>query len=309
MREFFIGHRRLADDEPVYVCAEVGHNHQGSFEIARQLIQMAAVCGAQGVKFQKRSIDTLFSPAMLAQPYENENSYGKTYGEHRRALEFGLKDYLACRAVALSSRIDFFATAFDEASAEFLMEVEVPAIKIASSGLQDTALLTYVAKLGKPMIVSTGGGTWADVDACVNLLTKHGAPFCLLQATASYPVRNVTEMNLRVIQTMRDRYPETVIGLSSHHPGIALSLVGYAYGARFIEQHITLDRSSKGTDHPFSLEPKGLATLCDDLKKAHLATGDGEKRFYESERGPLSKMRRVETPTGLKITGAQYAEH
>ncbi len=310
MREITLNGRRIADDEPAYVIAELGHNHGGSFDTARQLILTAAACGAHAAKLQKREINTLYTVAMLEAPYEHEHSFGKTYGEHRRKLELGAKHYLACRAVAKTAKIDFFATAFDEASADFLRIVGVPALKIASAGLTDHALLRHCADLGKPLIVSTGGATWADVDAAVDVLTGTKATYALLHCTAAYPVLEPAELNLLAIRRMRERYPETVIGWSGHDPGLAMAYVAYAFGARIIEKHFTLDRASKGTDHAFSLEPKGLKTLCEDLAKAHLALGDGEKRLYPSERKPLAKMRRVKTPFGLKVTGQlEYGHH
>jgi sialic acid synthase len=302
MREIVLNGRRIADDTPAYVIAELGHNHGGSFDTARQLIEMSAKAGAQAVKLQKRENLTLYSPSLLDAPYENEHSYGNTYGEHRLALEFGAKEYLACRAVASACRIDFFATAFDEASVNFLLQVDVPAIKIASGGLTDHRLLLYAAEFGKPLIVSTGGGDWAAVDAAVELL-RGRCPFALLHCTAAYPVLKDEELNLLAIVEMRARYPEVVIGWSGHDTGVGMSLIAYAYGARIIEKHVTLNRAMKGTDHAFSLEPKGLQTLCEDLKRAHVANGDGVKRFYESERKPIAKMRRVDTTFGPRITG------
>lgn len=309
MREIILNGRHITDDSPAYVVAELGHNHGGKFDTARTMIQTAAAAGADACKLQKRDINTLFSQTMLMTPYENENSFGKTYGDHRRALEFGAKEYLACRSVALTAKVDFFATAFDEPSADFLMHVDVPAIKIASSGSQDHTLLRHVASLGKPLIVSTGGCNWEAVDSAVDLLSGTDADFALLHTTSAYPVHNIVELNLRAIHEMRERYPNTIIGFSSHAKGPALSLVAYAYGARIIEHHFTLDRASKGTDHAFSLEPKGLAVLCEDLLKAHVANGDGVKRLYESERGPLSKMQRMETAFGLRITGQAHVCH
>lgn len=308
MREVFIGSRRIADSEPCYVIAELGHNHGGSTETAAALIKAAARAGAHAVKLQKRSNETLYSSELLNQPYDNEHSYGATYGEHRAALELGLGGYVSCRAVALGFRLEFFATAFDEASADFLMRVGVPAIKIASGGLTDAPLLQHVAGLGVPIILSTGGGTWEDVDRAVNLLSAGRSPFALLHCTAAYPVLNYAELNLLAIVEMRARYPDTVIGWSGHDSGIAMSLVAYAYGARILEKHFTLNRALKGTDHAFSLEPSGLRKLCRDLDRAHAASGDGIKRLYESERKPLAKMRRVVTADGFQITGVLHAD-
>jgi sialic acid synthase len=309
VRELIINGHRIADDTDAYVIAEIGHNHGGSYETAKKLIQMSAAAGASACKLQKRENDTLYSSAMLDAPYEHEHSYGKTYGEHRRALEFGAKEYLACRTMAGVCRVDFFATAFDEPSVDFLMIVDVPAIKLASGSLTDFALLKHAASYGKPLILSTGGGTYAQVDAAVETLLAGKSPFALLHCTAAYPVQNYGELNLLAIAEMRARYPDTIIGWSGHDPGISMALVAYAYGARIIEKHVTLNRAGKGTDHAFSLEPKGLQTLCEDLKRAHLASGDGMKRMYESERGPLSKMRRMETPFGRKVTGQLYDAH
>jgi N-acetylneuraminate synthase/sialic acid synthase len=157
--------------------------------------------------------------------------------------------------------------------------------------------------LGKPVIVSTGGGTFADVDAAVDILDAGPSPFALLHCTASYPVWNYAELNLLAIVEMRARYPGIVIGWSGHDNGIAMAMVAYAYGARIIERHFTLNRASKGTDHAFSLEPGGMQKMCRDLERAHEANGDGIKRLYESERKPLAKMRRRETPDGLRVTG------
>jgi len=309
VRAFTIGPVTITDESPCFVIGEIGHNHQGKVSTAVALIKACAAAGVDAVKLQKRDIDTLYSRELLDAPYDNENSFGKTYGEHRHAVEFGLPAYISCRTVAQAAGVQCFATAFDERSADFLMEVGVPAIKIASSGVTDTCLLKHVAGLGVPMIVSTGGATWADVDGCVDLLTGRGASFALLHCTAAYPVSNYAELNLLAVAEMRIRYPHVVIGWSGHDPGVSLSMMAYGIGARIVEKHVTLNRAMKGTDHAFSLEPKGLATLCEDLKRAHLAKGDGIKRIYESELKPLAKMRRRPTSHGLQITGQIDARH
>lgn len=303
MRELTISGRRIADDESCYVIAELGHNHGGSLETAKKMIRTAAGCGVSAVKLQKRDNLTLYSQALLDQPYENENSYGPTYGAHRTALEFGERDYIACQAQASAAGVTCFATAFDERSVHFLVDIKAPAIKIPSGGLTDVNLLECAAATGLPLIVSTGGGTWDDVDIAVNVLARGRSPFALLHCTAAYPVLNHAELNLLAIVEMRHRYPETVIGWSGHDSGIAMALVAYTYGARIIEKHFTLDRASKGTDHAFSLEPVGMRKLCRDLERARIASGDGVKKFYESERKPIAKMRRVETPDGLRVAG------
>lgn len=301
MRELMIGERRIADDERPLVIAEIGSNHGGSRDTAIRMIEMAAAHGADAVKFQKRSNRTLYSPELLDAPYVNENSYGATYGEHRAALEFGERDFHAIRIAAERWQVLWFATAFDEASVDFLMQAGSPALKIASGGLTDHALLRYAASFEKPILLSTGGGTLADIRRAVDSLGD--CPHAILHCTASYPLK-AEEANLRVIGTLRQAYPDTVIGFSSHSPGISFSLVAYALGARILEHHVTLDRASKGTDHAFSLEPKGLGTLVDDLGKLQVALGTGVKCWYDSEKGPISKMRRVRVGDGWQITGA-----
>jgi len=289
---FEIAGRRIADDTAPYVVAELGHNHGGSVETARELIRTAAACGAHAVKFQKRHNQTLYSPAMLQQPYENENSFGPTYGEHRAWLEFGSKAYQACQCEALKYHVACFATAFDEPSADFLAQLQVPAIKLASGSLTDEPLIRHVASLQIPMLLSTGGGDASDIDRAVQWMAAAHDRFALLHCTAAYPVTDYRELNLRCILTLKARYPDTVIGYSDHSVGIAMSLVAYAFGARILERHFTLNRAGKGTDHSFSLEPVGLRKLCRDLDRAREAMGDGLNRFYPSEVAPLSKMRR-----------------
>jgi sialic acid synthase len=300
MRELIIAGRRIADDTEPYVIAEIGNNHQGDVSIALQMMAKAEACGASAVKFQRRENATLYSQTLLDKPYDSEHSFGPTYGAHRAALELSALELAACRR---ATSLDWFATAFDEPSADLLMSLGVPAIKLASGALTDRVLQKHVASLGIPIILSTGGGTEHDIDRAVTTLSAYHNQFALLHCVASYPQRP-EDANLRYIPVLRKRYPDTVIGFSSHLPGIAFSLVAYALGASILEHHFTLDRSMKGGDHAFSLEPKGLETLVDDLRKLHAGLGDGVKRFLECERGPISKMRRVLTEQGWQITGA-----
>lgn len=291
MSELLINGHRIADDTKAYLIAELGHNHGGKSDVAATMIRAAAAAGASAVKLQKRANNTLYSAAMRAQAYDNEHSYGATYGQHRDALELGEQAYVSLRTVARAAGVDFFATAFDEPSAEVLVRVGVPALKIASGGLTDLPLLRFVSGLGLPLILSTGGGDAGDIDRAVNIVAPK-VPLALLHCTAAYPVLDPAELNLRCILTLKARYPELVIGWSGHDTGIAMSLIAYAFGARIIEKHFTLNRASKGTDHAFSLEPQGLKTLRENLDQAHQALGDGIKKFYPSEYGPISKMRR-----------------
>jgi sialic acid synthase len=308
MRSIKIADRIIDDASPCYVIAEIGSNHGGSLDTALQMIRIASACGADAVKFQCRDNRTLYSDALLDQPYENENSYGKTYGEHREALELSTQALVHCRNEAVMSKVDCFSTAFDEPSVDKIVSLGMPAIKIASGGLTDKKLLRHAALSGLPIILSTGGGTMREIDIAVQLITCYTESLALLHCTAAYPVRDFSELNLKCIATLRNEYPELVVGWSGHDSGIAMSVAAYTLGARIIEKHFTLNRANKGTDHAFSLEPAGLQKLCRDLQRAHAAMGDGAKRYLPSEVGPISKMRRREQPDGsLRITGEKDA--
>ena len=289
MRELTIAGRRIADDAPCFVIAEIGHNHQGSLERAKELFHAAKQCGVDAVKLQKRDNRRLFTRAAFDAPYENENSFGPTYGLHREALELEGEAYAELRALADDLGLVFFATAFDEASADLLAELDLPAFKVASGDLRNTPLLRHVAALGKPLLVSTGGATLEDVDRAVDAIAPINDQLCLLQCTAAYPAA-VEELNLAVITTLRERYPGYVVGLSDHQDGIAMATVAYMLGARVIEKHFTLSHTAKGTDHAFSLIPEGMRKLVRDLGRIPLALGDGEKRPLPSEATPLQKM-------------------
>ena len=286
MRELEIDGRRIADDTPCFVIAEIGHNHQGSVEKAQELFVLAKQAGVDAVKLQKRDNRRLFTRALYDSAYDNENSFGPTYGAHREALELDRGAYVELQACARELGLVFFATAFDEASADLLAELDVPAYKIASGDLRNTPLLRHVAAIGKPLIVSTGGATIEDVDRAVETVTAINPQLCLLQCTASYPA-SVEELELGVIATYRERYPELVVGLSDHQDGIAMAPVAYMLGARVIEKHFTASHTAKGTDHAFSLMPEGMRKLVRDLHRVPAAIGDGVKRPLPSEEAPL----------------------
>jgi N-acetylneuraminate synthase/sialic acid synthase len=279
----------IHDEGDCYVIAELGHNHQGKLETAKKLFDSAKDCGVNAVKLQKRDNRQLYTRAMYDRPYDNENSFGLTYGAHREALEFGRDEYLELQRHARQIGLSLFATAFDFPSADFLAELDMPAFKIASGDLTNIPLVKYVAQFQKPMLVSTGGGTLEDVQRAYEAVMPINPRLCLMQCTAGYPAE-FEELNLRVINTFRERFPDVVIGLSSHDNGIAMAVVGYVLGARVVEKHYTLNRTMKGTDHAFSLEHPGMRRLVRDLRRARVALGDGVKRTYPSERAPLGKM-------------------
>jgi N-acetylneuraminate synthase/sialic acid synthase len=284
-----IGTREIGDHAPCYVIAEIGHNHQGSVAKARDLFREAKLAGAHAVKLQKRDNRGLYTKAAFAKPYDNENSFGSTYGEHREFLEFGRREYAELKAYACELGVDFFSTAFDLVSADFLQDLGVPAYKIASGDLKSIPLLEHVARFGKPMIVSTGGALLEDVQRAYDAIMPINPQLAILQCTAGYPAA-FEELDLKVIATYRERFPGAVIGFSSHDNGIAMPVAAYMLGARIVEKHFTLNRTSKGTDHAFSLEPGGLRKMMRDLERTHKAMGDGVKKVYDSERAPIVKM-------------------
>lgn len=292
MRQLEISDFLVTDETLPFVIAEVGHNHQGNLDQALGLIRAASTAGASAVKFQKRDNKSLFTPSMYNEPYNSENSFGGTYGTHRDALEFGMEEYKACIEEANKSDILFFATAFDFNSADFLQALDMPLYKIASGDLSNLPLLEYVARFEKPMIISTGGSSFEMIEAAARTIRKVHNNFAILQCTASYPA-NFGQLNLRVIEQLKRKYPENIIGYSGHDNGIAMSTAAFALGARIIEKHFTLNRALKGTDHAFSLEPQGLTKLVRDLKRTSEALGDGEKVVYESEKAPIRKMAKM----------------
>src|SRR5512145_1973869 len=288
-RELAIDGVAISDDGPCWVIAEIGNNHQGDLEKCKHLVREAKAAGASAVKLQKRDNRSLFTRDMFDSPYDHENSFGQTYGEHREFLEFGRAEYIELQQFARELGITFFATAFDLPSADFLAGLDMPAYKIASADLRNIPLITHVARLGKPVILSTGGGTLDDVRRAYEAVMPLNRQLAILQCTSSYPVA-FEEMDLRVIETYRATFPDVVVGLSAHDNGIAMALVAYMLGARIVEKHFTLNRAMKGTDHAFSLEPVGLRKMVRDLQRTHKALGDGCKKIYDSEKAPIVKM-------------------
>jgi sialic acid synthase len=311
LRTLRLGDVDISDDGECFVIAEIGHNHGGSVETAKQLFDAAKQAGAHAVKLQKRENRSLYTRELFNKPYENENSYGATYGEHREALELGRAEYAELKGYAGELGVLFFATAFDVPSADFLADLDMPAYKIASADLVNTPLLRHVAQAGKPMILSTGGATLDDVRRGYDTVAEINPQVALLQCTAGYPAE-WDELDLRVITTYRDLFPEAVVGLSSHDNGIAMAVAAYVLGARVVEKHFTLNRALKGTDHRFSLEPQGLRKMVRDLRRTRIALGDGTKTMYASEIEPMVKMAKklvaaTDLPAGHRLEESDVA--
>ena len=278
----------VGDDYPAYTISEIGHNHQGSVQKAMDLIDIAVRAGANAVKTQKRDNKTLYTEEFYNSIYNSENSFGRTYGEHREFLEFGKKEYLELMLYASTKNITFFATAFDVPSADFLEDIGVPFYKIASGGATNTTLLRHVAGFGKPMIVSLGGCTPQDIRRVYNTVCPINSQLVFMHCVAAYPAP-VDLLNLVRIGDLKRRYPDAVIGFSDHQDGISMGPVAYALGARVFEKHITFSHSAKGTDHAFSLEEAGLTTYIKYINHAHKAMKRLDQPL-EEEKAPIKKM-------------------
>lgn len=288
-RSLNIKNRVIHDYSDCFVIAEIGHNHQGSVEIAKQLFKAAKDCGVDAVKLQKRFNKKLYTREFYSTPYNSENAYGETYGLHREALEFGEKEYKELKKYADHLGIIFFATPFDFDSVDFLENIDLPLYKVASADIRNIPLIEYIAKKRKPMLISTGGATLEDVKRAYNAVLSHNKNFSILQCTASYPAE-FSQLDLHVISEYQKEFPDIIIGFSAHDNGIAMAVAAYVLGARIIEKHFTLNRVMKGTDHAFSLEPLGMKKLVRDLRRVKVALGDRKKKIYESEKIPIMKM-------------------
>jgi N-acetylneuraminate synthase/sialic acid synthase len=280
-------------DSPCYVIAEIGNNHGGNFQTCLDMIYAAKECGADAVKFQRRTNRELYTPAYYNAPYNSPHSYGKTYGEHREALELGEAQYPLLKDYCKQLKIGFGVTPFDLPAAKFVARLGVDFIKIASGDLYYKPLLEEVTKFNTPVILSTGGARSLDeIGTAYRTLRKqrdYGPDVAILHCTSAYPAE-FDQLNLRVIGKLRERFPAAVVGWSNHSRGISQFPTAYALGARIIETHFTLDRTAKGTDQAFSLEPKGLAEAIRYLEYARQALGTGVKVRYPEESEALKKQ-------------------
>lgn len=276
-----IGRRLVGDDQPCFVIAEGGVNHNGDPKLAEELVRIAAQCEADAVKFQKRTIHELLTRAALDKPYVNPNSLGATYGEHRARLELTEADWYRLRDLATGLGLEFMGSAWDRGSADLLEALAAPAIKTPSAVLTDLDLLEYIARKGRPMIVSTGMSTLEEVDQAVERIVRHTEDLVLLQCTSAYP-SEFADINLRVMATYASRYG-VLVGYSGHERGIAVSEAAATLGACVVERHFTKDRTLPGPDHAASLEPIGLEKLVRDIRHIESAMGSPDKRVVASE--------------------------
>jgi len=269
------------------VVAEIGINHNGDIDLAKKLINVALGADCDAVKFQKRTIDVVYSPEELAKP--RESPFGNTNGDLKRGLEFELEEYQEIDRYCREVKMDWFVSCWDEASVDFISQFDVPCFKVASASLTDDHLLRHTRAIGKPIVLSTGMSTIQEVDRAVEVLGKQD--LILLHACSTYPAY-YEELNLGVIDVLKDRYGVPV-GYSGHETGLPSSVAAAVLGACIIERHITLDRSMWGSDHAASLEPNGITRLVRDIRLIEKSMGDGVKRVLEREQPIIKKLRRV----------------
>lgn len=282
-----IASRPIGEGNPCFVIAEIGINHNGDLGIAKNLIDVAVAAGCSAVKFQKRTVDVVYTAAELARV--RESPFGNTNGDLKRALEFGKAQYAEIDRYCRERSMLWFASPWDEASVDFLEEFAVPCHKIASASLTDDRLLRHVRAANKPVILSTGMSTLQQIDHAVDVLGTRD--LILLHATSTYPAA-YNELNLKVIPVLAKRYGVPV-GYSGHETGIASSVAAVALGAAVVERHLTLDRAMWGSDQAASLEPNGMQRLIRDIRLVETAFGDGEKCVYDREKPIMEKLRRV----------------
>jgi N-acetylneuraminate synthase len=292
MAEVRLSNTVVGDGHPCYVIAEIGINHNGDINIAKKLIEVACNAGCNAVKFQKRTVDVVYSADELARP--RESPFGETNGDLKRGLEFGLEEYKAIDHYCHEEGIPWMASCWDEASVDFIARFDVPAFKIASASLTDDALLRHIRAKGKPVLLSTGMSSMEQVDHAVDVLGRQD--LIIMHACSTYPAY-YEELNLKVIPLLQKRYGVPV-GYSGHETGLPSSVAAMVLGACVVERHLTLDRSMWGSDQAASLEPNGMTRLMRDIRLIEKSMGDGVKRIIEREVPIMKKLRRVDSAKG-----------
>jgi N-acetylneuraminate synthase len=287
MKAFPIGGRLVGPGRPVFVVAEIGINHNGDLDLAKKLVEAAVGAGCDAVKFQKRTIEIVYTAEERARL--RESPFGTTNEDLKRGLELGYEEYVEIDRHCRRLGIPWFASCWDQLSVDFVEAFDPPCYKIASACLADDDLLRYHRRRGRPILLSTGMSSPEQITHAVSVLGDEA--LVLLHCTSTYPSK-VEELNLKVIPRLAERF-DVPVGYSGHEVGLATTLVAVALGACLVERHLTLDRAMWGSDQASSVEPQGLARLVKDIRAIELALGDGVKRVYDSELPARSKLRRV----------------
>ena len=281
-----IGNKTVGEGYPCFIIAEIGINHNGSVKLAKQMIDIAKTTGCDAVKFQKRTVDVVYTKEELAR--ERKSIFGNTNGDLKYGLEFGEKEYKEIDTYCKEKGIMWFASCWDEDSVDFIEKFDVPCYKIASASLTDDNLLKYTKSKGKPILLSTGMSTMVQIKHAVTILGEEN--LILFHCTSTYP-SNTAEINLRVIETFRKEF-SCPIGYSGHERGVTPSILAVALGACAVERHITVDRTNWGSDQAASLEMAGLYHMVRDIRQVPDLLGDGIKTVYQREIPIIEKLRR-----------------
>jgi N-acetylneuraminate synthase len=284
-----IGGREVGPGHPAYIIAELGINHNGSLDLAKQLIDASAEAGCDAVKLQKRTPELCVPKDQWH--IERDTPWGRiTYLDYRRRIEFGAAEYEEISRYCRERGIDWFASCWDEPSVDFLEQFNPPLYKAASASLTDLPLLKKMKSTGKPLMISTGMSTIEEIAEAVKVLGSDN--ILVAHSTSAYPCK-VEELNIQMVKTLERDFPSIPIGYSGHETGLVPTCVAVALGACFIERHVTLDRAMWGTDQAASVEVGGLRRLVVYIRETEQCLGDGKKRVYDSELGPRSRLRRV----------------
>ena len=281
--------KMIGENETPFIIAEIGNNHNGNLDTAKELIKTAKEAGADAVKFQVKNIEKSFSKELLDSTYVNENSFGKTYREHKMALEFSEEQMKELYDFASKMSIICFSTPFDIDSVDMLERIGNPIYKISSFHVTDLKLIEYVCQTKKPIIISTGMSTIEEIDKAVELIKKFTKDFIIMHCVSCYPTED-KDVNLNIIPTLKNRY-NCPIGYSGHERGIAITASTVLLGSCAIERHFTLDRTMKGPDHASSVEPIGLNDIVTRSKKFFNAMGTSKKDVLDCELKNRKKFR------------------
>lgn len=280
---------KIGDGHPVFIIAEIGINHNGSLEIAKKLIDAAKNAGCDAVKFQKRTPEICVPKDQWY--VERDTPWGRmTYIDYRHKVEFSKDDYAVIDKYCDEKNIIWFASCWDEEAVDFIEQFDVPIYKTSSASLTDIELLQKHKSLGKPIMISTGMSTMKEIEDAENVFNKKN--ILIAHSTSSYPCLN-NELNLKMITTLREKYPTIPIGYSGHETGLAPTWAAVSLGASFVERHISLDRAMWGSDQAASVEPNGFNRLVRNIRDIEEALGDGIKKIYQSELNVRKKLRRV----------------
>ena len=282
-----IGNKVVGEGHPCFIIAEIGINHNGSVDLAKQMIDIAVTTGCDAVKFQKRTIDIVYTKEELAK--ERKSVFGNTNGDLKRGLEFGEKEYKEIDKYCKKQGILWFASCWDEKAVDFIEKFNPPCYKIASASITDDKLLKYIKSKGRPILMSTGMSTMKEIEHAVSVVGEDN--LVLFHCTSTYPT-NANEANLKVIKSLKKEFT-CPIGYSGHERGLTPSVLAVALGAVAVERHITVDRTNWGSDQAASLEMAGLYHMVRDIRQIPQLMGDGKKVVYKSEEPIIEKLRRV----------------